>query len=281
MAIRNWTGLGDGITWANAGNWDVAVPVTGDDVYITKGSGSNQIYGSQSNVLLSSLTIGLGFGGSLSSGSGGYFAIGASNVTIGQPSLGTGSSFAIGFVAINLGANAAVILALGGSNLNFIGSGSNRCYVVGGTVGWASLSPSDTATVFELDVSASAGVANLNRGAALATGNCSAGTINIYGSATTLTTSGSGALNQYGTNGSVTTINCGGRMTLNARPGTIGTLTVFGAGAADFSQNPGAISVGTLNHYSGGRWVSNSATPGHVSIGAYNKIQGGTLTLSQ
>jgi hypothetical protein len=57
MALRTWTGAGDGTTWTDASNWDTGVPVTGDNALIDGGGAYTSITGTPSSDVLGTVTM--------------------------------------------------------------------------------------------------------------------------------------------------------------------------------------------------------------------------------
>src|SRR6185437_12085787 len=144
--------------------------------------------------------------------------------------------------------------------------------------------PGETATIAEVDIAGSNAVCNLGPGVTWAAANVADGGI--------LTTNGgsSGALSVAAgasaiTHGSaaIATINAAGNVSLNHRPASgaaVGVLNVLSTGTADFSRNPAAVTVTTLNHSRGGVLSANPANPAHLIVTNRNLVNCGTLTAS-
>lgn len=292
MAKNYWLDI-DG-NWGNTANWSLAaVPVNGDDVYILSGAQNIASGLAQSAVTLSSLTIGMGFTGTIGTTSA-YLAIGATNWTIGVPQNSATSATGSGRIKIDFGAVQYTGLVLGTSSsttdtglepVRIKGShASNKISVTGGRVGVGTTTAAETATVLQADVGG--GVLNFGYGVTWTTVNISQGGTFLTQSAggTTLTTSPGATTTVYGLTGSsgITTVNAGGTTNLNHRPGSgnvVGTLNLYATGTADFSGNPGSGTLGTFNHYKGGVLKTAPSNPNHIT-GTITRIGGGTLTLS-
>ncbi|HEX4123743.1 MAG TPA: hypothetical protein VHY37_03390, partial [Tepidisphaeraceae bacterium] len=269
-----------GANWQKSDGTTGAVPGNGDDVTIAAVAGlalANIGAADMGSVTLNSLTVSQSFTGTigtsdLTSPTFGYWQIGATTWTIGKASadgtafggagrikLDFGSAAFIGTV-INTGAS----IDTGCEPLRIKGSsGSNSLFVLGGRVGVATTMPGESATLAEIDVVGSAAIANLGPGVTWAKANVSTGgtlTVNSGSSGTLNVASGSTAA----INGSaaVATVNAGGAVACNHRPSSgaaIGALNLYPTGTADFSQNPAAVTVTTLNHEKGGVLTANPA----------------------
>ena len=287
-----------GANWTKSDGTTGAVPGNGDDVTIAAIPGvalASIAAADMSAVTLNSLTISQTFNGTIgtaaTSGTFGYWKIGATSWTIGQPSGDGVAAIGSGRIKIDFGAAAftGVVLATGSSvdsgaePVRVKGSNAaNKLYVLGGRVGVATNLPGETAALAEVDVTGSTAVcklgpgvtwtnANASDGGTLATNSGSSGALSIS-SGSTVTTAGAGA---------IATVNVGGAASLNHRPASgaaIVTLNLFPTGTADFSQLPSAVSVTTLNHQKGGGLVANAANPGHLVIATRNLVNCGTLT---
>jgi len=290
-----------GANWTKSDGTTGVAPATGDDVYIQSipgvslaGIGSADM----SAITLNSLTVNQTFAGTIGTSATtgptfGYWKIGATTWTLGAPSADGVSYVGSGRIKIDFGTAAfnGSILSTdptidgGAEAVRIKGTNtSNRISILGGRVGVATNLPGETATVGEVDVSGPNAVCNLGPGVAWTTANVSAGGIlNLNsGSAGALSvSSGSSALVQGAA--LIATVNAGGNVTLNNRPSSgaaVTTLNLYPTGTADFSQNPAAVTVTTLNHQKGGVLMANAANPAHLSVTTRNLVNCGTLTAS-
>lgn len=305
MSIYFWSSTSStdptlGANWTKSDGTTGTAPGNGDDVTIAAIPGvqlASIAAADMSAVTLSSLTVSQTFTGTIgtaaTSGTFGYWKIGAAAWTIGKPSSDGSSAIGSGRIKIDFGSAAftGTVLATGASAdaglepLRIKGSNAaNKLYVLGGRVGVATSLPGETATLAEVDVSGSAAVCNLAPGVTWTNANVSTGgTLNVNsGSTGTLSiASGSTATAQGG--GAIATIDAGGNAFLNHRPASgaaATTLNLYPTGTADFSQNPANVTVETLNHHKGGTLTANAANPGHLSVTTRNLVNCGTLTAS-
>ncbi len=289
-----------GANWTKADGTTGVVPSTGDDVYVQAIPGlvlANIGAADMSTVTLNSLTVGQTFAGTIgtpdtSGALFGYWKIGATVWTIGAPSgdgvaYGGSSRIKIDF---GVAAFSGTILQTG-SSLDggaepvrlLANNAASRLSVLGGRVGIATNLPGETATLGEVDVAGSTAVCNLGPGVTWTTANVSAG-------ATLAVNSGSGGASPWAwasvsTGGSalIDTINAGGMVAINHRPASgaaVNTLNLYPTGVVDFSQNPLAVGVTTLNHHRGGVLSANPANPSHLTVATRNLVNCGTLTAS-
>ncbi|MDB5353599.1 MAG: hypothetical protein JWN24_52 [Phycisphaerales bacterium] len=287
-----------GANWTKSDGTTGAAPANGDDVYIQAIPGvalANIAAADMSAVTLNSLTISQTFTGTIgtaaTTGAFGYWKIGATTWSIGAPSPDGVAYGGSGRIKIDFGSAAfsGTVIASGPSAdsgaepIRIKGtSATNKLYVLGGRVGVATNLPGETASVAEVDVAGSGAVCNLGpgvtwtnanaaSGAALSTASGSSGALSIASGATAIT-QGAAA---------IATVNAGGTVTLNHRPSSgavVGTLNLYPTGTADFSQNPAAVTVTTLNHQRGGTIIANPANAGHLTVTNRNLINCGTLT---
>lgn len=286
MATLYWQDV-DG-NWTNTANWSTgSAPATGDTVYILAGSQNIATNLNQSAVTLANLIIGMGFAGAIGTAAA-SLQIGATAWTIGQPTTGTSSGGVSGRIRIDFGSvsfNGTVLNTSSNStdaNLEPVRiagtNAANVLNVLGGLVGVATTLPTLTSTIATLN--AVRGVVNFGFGVTWTTANVSSGcTFNAQTGGTTLTTSNGAVANINGT-AKVTTVNCGGAVNLNQRPGSgniVDTLNVYETGTVDFSGNPGTGTIGTLNLYPGATRKTSPAVPNHVAIGTTNLVNCATL----
>lgn len=285
MSINYFIGATGSLAWSATGNWSLgAIPVNGDDVVINAGNADINSGLAQSGVSLASLTIGLGFSGTLGTTavSGGELAITATIQTI---------NTAATRIKINNGsAQTTITVYATGTSADsgleayrVIGTNaSNKLYVCGNaSVGVATTNPAQVATFAEVDCAGNNAVLNAAAGTTLTTANCSQGTMTLFCAATTITSGPLGNVVTYGT-GAFTTVNCGGTMAINNRGGSaaITTANVFANGRIDFSGNPAAITISTLNLYGNGTFVENAAAANHVTLTAFVLKNAGQLQAS-
>ena len=289
-----------GANWTKSDGTTGTAPGNGDDVTIAAIPGvalASIAAADMSVVTLNSLTISQTFTGTIgttaTSGTFGYWKIGATTWKIGVPSADGSSAGGSGRIKIDFGSAAfgGTVLATGisaDSGLEPVrikgSNSSNKLYVLGGRVGVATNLPGETATLAEVDVNGSTSVCNLGAGVTWTNANvASGGTLNINsGSTGTLSTSPGSAATVNGTS-AIATLNAGGTMYLNHRPAAgaaITTLNLYPTGIADFSQNPANVTVTTLNHHQGGVLSANAANPGHLTVTTRNLVNCGTLTAS-
>lgn len=257
-------------------------------------SGSNPTTNTAA-IILNSLTVSQTFTGTIgtaaTSGTFGYWKIGAAAWRIGTPSTDGTTAIGSGRIKIDFGSAAFVgtVLATGASidpglePVRVKGTNSgNKLYVLGGRVGVATSLPGESATLAEVDVTGSTAVGDLSAGVTWTNANAAAGgtlTLSSGSSGALSVSSGSTATVQGA--GAVATVNAGGPTYLNNRPtsgAAVTTLNVYGTGTADFSQNPAAVTVTTVNHYKGGVLTANAANPSHLTVTNRNLVNCGSLT---
>jgi hypothetical protein len=289
-----------GANWTKSDGTTGTAPANGDDVFIQAIPGvslASIAAANMSSVTLNSLTISQTFIGTIgtaaTSGTFGYWKIGATSWTIGAPSADGVSYGGSGRIKIDFGTAACngTVLATGASAdagaepvRVLMNNSSSRLFVLGGRVGVATNLPGETATLAEVDVSGSGAICNLGRGVTWTTANVSIGAqlITNTGSSGSLSVGpGASALTQGAS--AIATINAGGTVTLSHRPASgaaVTTLNLLASGAADFSQNPAAVTVTTLNQSRGGVLSASPANPSHLTITNRNLVNCGTLTAS-
>lgn len=278
--------------WNTAANWSSgAKPVNSDDVVIDELGLYDITYGlNQGSLALTTLRIKLSF--LFDIGTASYpLKLGATTWSYGEAPTSGVSTVGSGRIKLTFGTaqHTGTVYATGTSTPDDTGKAqlqitggthaSNKLYVVGAARVDVATGTGQTATLSQVDVSGSGATVTLGSGVTWTTATCAAGTLYLNSSGTTLTTSSGGTAYTFGSAATLTTVNGGGQTYLNSR-GTISTLNIYNTGRADFSQNPTAVTVTTLNHYGGGTLVFNAATPNHVSIGTYNRVNAGTLTAS-
>lgn len=289
-----------GANWTKSDGTTGTVPGNGDDVYIEAVAGlalASIGAANMSSVTLNSLTISQTFTGTIgttiTTGTFGYWQIGASIWTIGTPSADGTVYGGAGRIKLDFGSAAYVgtVLSSGTSidgglePVRIKGSNSaNRLIVLSGRVGVATNLPGETATISELDASGSSAVVDLGPGVTWTTATVAAGATltTASGSSGTLSIA-SGATAVTGGSSAIATINCGGAASLNHRPASgaaVTTLNLYPTGSADFSQNPLSVTLTTLNQHAGGVLSVNPANPGQLTIGSHNLINAGTLAAS-
>jgi hypothetical protein len=250
-----------------------------------------------SAVTLNSLTISQTFSGTIgttaSTGTFGYWKIGATTWTIGTPSADGIAAIGAGRIKIDFGAaafagtvlNTGPSIDQGAEAVRIKGSNAaNKLYVLGGRVGVATNLPGETATLAEVDATGSTAICALGPGVTWTNANASAGGTLTLGSGSmgALSVSSGSTATAQGT-GAIATINAGGTTYLNHRPASgaaITTLNLYPTGIADFSQVPSALTITTLNHHKGGVLTANAANPGHLTVTTRNLVNCGTLTSS-
>jgi hypothetical protein len=290
----------DGTNWTAADGSTGVAPNNGDDVTIAAIPGvalASIADADMSAITLNSLTIAQTFAGTIgtnvTTGSFGYWQIGAATWTIGTPSGNGIAAIGSGRIKIDFGGNpyTGVVLATGPSidqgveSVRIKGSNSaSLLFVLGGRVGVATNMPGETAALAEVDAIGSNAYCNLGAGVIWTSANASAGgtlTVNSGSSGALSVSSGSTATTQG--SGAIATVNAGGTVNLNHRPSgmdAITTLNLYPTGSADFSQLPSPVTVTTLNHERGGVIIANAANPAHLTVTTRNLINCGTLTAS-
>jgi len=287
-----------GANWTKSDGTTGVAPGNGDSVFIQAipGVALASIGASDmSAVTLSSLTISQTFTGTIGStatgGTFGYWKIGASAWTVGTSS-SDGTVFggsgrikldfgSVAFVGVVLGAGVSIDSGL--EPLRIKGtSAANKLLVLAGRVGVATSLPGEAATLAELDISGSSAIVELGAGVTWSAANVAAGgTLNIASGSTGTLSCSSGATIVTTGNAAIATINVGGSATLSHRPASgaaITTLNLYATGAADFSQNPAAVTVTTVNQYAGSSLLANPANPSHLTVTTRNLVNCGTLT---
>lgn len=300
MATYFFTGAtsGDpsvGSNWTKADGSTGTVPANGDDVYIQSVPGvslPNITAVDQHSIALNSLTISSTFTGTIGTNAapGGYWQIGAATVNIGLPAGDGSNPGGSGRIKVNLGSTSAVVNITSTVNssadagyepVRLLGSAITVLNSLSGTVGVATNAPGETATVGIVNVTA--GTCNLGSGVTWTTVNVSNGgsiTTNSGGTTVSVASGGNATLNGATI---VTTVNTSGTVVHNVRPGSgAGTTTfnVYNGGTADFSNNPAAVTVTTLNQYPTAIVKANPSNSGHLTITNRNLIECGTLTAS-
>ncbi|HWE02447.1 MAG TPA: hypothetical protein VG326_08545 [Tepidisphaeraceae bacterium] len=290
-----------GANWTKSDGTTGTAPGSGDDAYVQSIPGivlANIGAADMSAVALNSLTISSTYIGTIgtadtSSPLFGYWKIGAVTWTIGAPSSDGVSYGGSGRVKIDFGAGAfsGVVLTTGPSVDSGVepvrllaNNAASSMVILGGRVGVATNLPGETASVGEIDVSGGNAICDLGAGVTWTTANVSSGgAISSHsGSGGTLSVGPGGLAITQGA-GAIATIEAGGNLSLNHRPASgaaVTTLNLYPTGVADFSQNPAAVAVATLNHHRDGVLIANAANPGHLTVTTRNLVNCGTLTAS-
>jgi hypothetical protein len=255
MSFRIWTlasGSGD---WNNTANWSGgAVPVTGDDVLLFSGNANIDTNLNQSAVTLASLTIGMGFTGTIGTTSA-DLQISATKWTIGTPASGSSSAASgSGRIRINFGTNAfdgtmldsaSIGLDAGLDPVRIKGThASNKLNLVKGRLGIAMTQPGvETSQVPTINVSG--GNLSWEQGmTAPTTVINNGGTIYAYVAPATLTNS-SGIVYVFGTT-AITNLVTGGTTYLNNRPAGAAITTtckILSDGVLDTRGNPASLTI--------------------------------------
>jgi hypothetical protein len=303
MAAYFWSSISStdptvGANWTKSDGTTGTAPGNGDDVYVeaVPGLALASIGASDmSSVTLNSLTISQTFTGTIgttaTTGTFGYWKIGASTWTIGTPSADGTAYGGSGRIKLDFGSAAYVgtVMSSGTSidgglePVRIKGSNAaNRLMVLSGPIGVATNLPGETSTISEVDASGSNAVVDLGSGVTWTTATVADGATltTASGSSGSLSIGSGATANTFGT-GAIATINAGGAASLNHRPASgaaVTTLNLYPTGSADFSQNPLPVTVTTLNHYGGGALSVNPANPGQLTIGSYKLVNAGTLT---
>jgi hypothetical protein len=290
-----------GANWTKSDGTTGAAPASGDDVYIGAIPGvvlASIAAADMHAVTLNSLTIGQSFTGTIgTAGAGGapfgYWKIAATTWTIGAPSADGIAYSGSGRIKIDFGSAgfSGTVLAAGPSVDDgaepvriLANNSSSRLAVQGGRLGVATNMPGETATLGEVDVAGGNAVCNLGPGVTWTTANVANGGALLLnsGSSGTLSVAPGASATTQGT-ALIATVNAGGAVSLNHRPASgaaVATLNLFPTGVADFSQNPAAATVATLNHHRGGALSANPANPAHLTVTTRNLVNCGTLTAS-
>ena len=303
MASFFWSSISStdptlGANWTKSDGTTGTAPGNGDDVFLQAIAGlalASIGAADMSAVTLNSLTISQTFTGTIgttaTNGTFGYWKIGAVSWTIGTPSSDGSTAGGSGRIKIDFGSavfvgmvmNVGTSVDSGLEPLRIKGSNaSNRLIVLGGRVGVATNLPGETSTISEVDASGSSAVVNFGAGVTWTTATVAAGAAlsTASGSSGTLSVaSGSSAITR--SEAAIATINAGGTVTLNHRPGSgaaVTALSLYPTGTADFSQNPLSVTVTTLNHHGGGVLSVDPANPGQLTLGTHNLVNAGTLT---
>lgn len=243
MATNQLIATSGTVSWTATSAWSLgAAPSTGDTVIITYGGANLELGLAQSAVTLASLLVGPGFQGTIGSQTT-PLAISSTAWSVAADSAGR--------INIDFGTNAFIgtMLSGGGGGVDSgIGllavrvkgvNAGNKIYALGGTIGIATNTPTDTATVPEIDI--------LNTGTNVTCG---------LGTTLTLITQQAGncyvnsALPSFGQNGGIlttagsasigtTALSIGGVINSNST-GAVRNAVILSGGLLDFSQNPAA-----------------------------------------
>lgn len=258
-----WVGASGPQSWSNTANWSgAAVPATGDTVWLVNLLSDITSGLAQSAVTLANLFVigGTGTVG-VAGDAGASLAIGITNavfdcgLTRFKWDAGTVNHTT---VVRNTGGSAdagRAALQIKGGNTG------SKLYAVGGTTGLAE-KPGETATLAELDVSAGTATCGAGLTCPVVSQSGEGGTLNVYGSVTTLTQN-SGTLNTYGT-GAITTAIIDGTANFGHRPSgdAFQDFTANGNGRVDFSPDPRQV-----------RFTNAPTFRKGCSVKAFNKSQ--------
>jgi hypothetical protein len=286
-ATGNWTNAADGTT--------TAVPTTGDNVFISSVPGAtlaNIEAATMASITLATLTISSTYGGTIG-GTGttspfGYWEIGATAWSIGNPSSDGNQANGSGRIKINFGtiAFSGVVVATGQSidtgfePVRILGANSgNVLEVQSGLVGVATNLPGEDAQLSAVNIIG--GTCDLGAGVTLASATASGnGNLNSACAITTLTTAAGTNVTASGAV-EIATANVYGNVYFNNRPGSgdaVGTLNIYNGGDANFAGNPAACTVGTVNVESGFTITLDPAANSSVTLPALTRS--GIETLS-
>lgn len=305
MASYYWNSISstdptNSANWTKSDGTTGTVPTTGDDVFIVPIAGlalASIGAADQHTIALNSLNVSQGYAGTIgtSAAPGGYWQIGAAVLNLGIPVLDNSGPQGSGRIKINLGSTSSVVNVYNTGSLStdigfqptrILGTAITTINVSSGNFGLATNAPGEVSTVTTINVtgnlSGTGSVATCGTGVTWTTGTAaSGGTLNVASAGTTLTTSSGGTALATGT-GLIGTVNAGGTTQLNNRVGgtDVTTLNLYSTGTADFSGNPSASTIATLNLTAGGALITDAANPDHVTVTTLHKINGGRLSLS-
>ena len=296
MATKLWIG-GDGsgtqqTDASRAANYSPSGTPTNGDSLVFQGQTTdysvNTGLTALSAISLASLTIGLSYTGQIGvyGATNSYLQVGASLVNIGANYSGA-TTAGSGQIMLDLGSTvpAAVFVANSATSANtntgavqLLGSHTGHTIAVGGGSVSIAYTIGESTTIGSLTLLG--GSTLLGSGVTLTTANVDGGSLLLQSAATTVNVN-AGSLETEGS-GAITTLNItsGGAAVLNST-GTITTLNL--TGSADFSQNPVARTVTTINVYPGyvlnldnGKKGSVTLTNGVIAQNC--RISDGTLT---
>jgi hypothetical protein len=281
-----WIGGAGSLSWTSTANWSGGVvPATGDIVYIRNSASSIDIGLGQSAVLLAQLIIEQTFTGRIGGSNGTPLAIGFTYGRIGDPGGTTGTvSTGAGAIHLDSGTNPATLEIVNTKNsgtdtglepVRWIGNNAaNVVVVMGGTVGIATTSPTQTATLDKLI--ASGGAVNCGPGMTWLTAQ-NKGTMLIQsgnGTNTTLTNLGGtctcqGPVYLHAVTLKAGTFNFNNR---TASGSSIGTVTLHG-GTLDTKGDGRAFTVNSLSFRAGAisLFQENQATFTTMALDFTNK----------
>jgi len=250
MADRNWIGLDTPGDWSVAANWaEAAVPIDGDDVYLTNTSQSVTTGFAQGAIALNSLNISQSFTGDIGDASN-YLNIGAATVRIGYFHGPGNAPNGSGLIKLDLDDDddtaATVIIENSGTPtdqdlpaIRLLTIGATTVEVNKGSVGIA-CEPGETSTLATVTIGyvgnkAADAEVLIGAGVTLTTLSKTGGRGVLGCAATTLTNDGGTVLTTG--SGAITTVNVGGGTGECNSTGTITNLNVDDAGHADFSKS--------------------------------------------
>jgi len=282
-----------GANWTREDATTGNIPATGDTVNLIPVPGSVLVgiqAANQSAIALAALNISQAFFPTVGDETipGGYWQIGATQVNIGIPPTDGSTPSGSGRIKLDIGASAAIVNIFntgqsssdpGYEPVRMIGSAIAAVNMYNGRAGFATSAPGETSIITLAGVVG--GTLDYGVGVTWTTADvANGGTLNLNSAGTTLTASSGAVVVASGT-GAITTVNCGGNILLNNRVGgtDVATLNLFGTGTANYSGNPAASTLGTLNWYSGGTIVTNASNPNHVTVTTTVLKDGGRRTL--
>lgn len=283
-----WTDGGTDGNWTNTANWSTAaVPTNSSDVYIE--SSSRAIINNISSITFNSLNILPGFTGQLGTASAAATvgsSLGATPAQVNINSTGSGRIFldASTFqVAFNVfGTGTSLDLPLEAVRLKGSNASNTLLTASGTTVGLGTTAPGDAITILTANIS---GVVNGGVSLVWTTMNVNQGgnlTLQTGSTSGTLTVASGGVATQANAMAvKIGTVNVGGRVYPNNRPGgdVITTANLFATGLLDFSGNSAAGTINSLVHYKGGTWANSPSSPNHITATTWTRTNGGKVTL--
>ena len=271
--LISWTGLGDGVSWTDPGNWDLGLPDLIDDVVI--GIFNVNIAGTAD-----ALSLTLDAGGTLTLSSG-TLTIASDSTLDGDLTLSGGTLTGAGNVTLNgiFTWNAGTLIGAGSTTVSALGEfqiGTNNAKTLDG---YSLINNSNN--INNQWVGATGYATTFNNGATL-TNN---GLLDIVTTNTITITDGGTGINQFINTGTLTR-NGVGTFTINTpfnnNGGTVdaqaGVLSLNGGGASTGGQFNGSGTTGTLR-FGGGTHTLNGGGFGGDATGLID-ISAGSLTVT-
>ena len=279
-----------GANWTKSDGTTGTAPTTGDDVTIAAIPGvtlANIGISDMHTVTLNSLTISQTYTGTIgASGFGGYWQIAATTWTIGVPANSGAASAGSGRIKLNFGSvlftgtvlNTGQSADSGQEPVRIIGTNaSNSLTVMGGTVGVATNTPGEAATLLTANVSGTGAMCNCSSGVTLTNASvnvASGGALNVNSAigGTGIVSVGNGANFTSNGSGAIATISSSGTVKSNSS-GTVTAFNNYNLGKADFSGSSVSRTVTTMNSYPGST-ILRAPTTGTSSliITTHNKL---------